>query len=61
PYNPGPAHEPNLKRSIRGLQPTQAPYYPRAEEITAPGSSSSSSSASSSTKTKPRFAIGGRR
>ncbi len=31
--NPGPAHEPNMKRSIRGLQPTQAPYYPRAEEL----------------------------
>ncbi len=61
PYNPGPAHEPNLKRSIRGLQPTQAPYYPRADEITAPGSNSSSSSDSSSTKSKPRFAIGGRR
>lgn len=31
--NPGPAHEANLKRSVRGLQPTEAPYYPRAEEI----------------------------
>ena len=31
--NPGPAHEPNLKRTIRGLQPDQAPYYPRAEEL----------------------------
>jgi type II secretory pathway component GspD/PulD (secretin) len=31
--NPGPAHEPNLKRSIRGIQPTQAPYYPRATEV----------------------------
>jgi len=31
--NPGPAHEPNMKRSIRGLQPAQAPYYPRAEEL----------------------------
>jgi type II secretory pathway component GspD/PulD (secretin) len=31
--NPGPAHEPNVQRSIRGLQPTQAPYYPRAEEL----------------------------
>lgn len=31
--NPGPAHEPNLQRSIRGLEPTQAPYYPRAEEL----------------------------
>jgi type II secretory pathway component GspD/PulD (secretin) len=32
PENPGPAHEPNLKRSVRGLQPAQAPYYPRAGE-----------------------------
>ncbi len=31
--NPGPAHQANMKRSIRGLQPTQAPYYPRAEEL----------------------------
>ena len=31
--NPGPAHEPNMKRTIRGLQPTQAPYYPRADEL----------------------------
>ena len=31
--NPGPAHEPNMKRTLRGLQPTEAPYYPRAEEI----------------------------
>ncbi|MEI8038512.1 MAG: secretin N-terminal domain-containing protein, partial [Verrucomicrobiota bacterium] len=29
PENPGPAHEPNLKRSLRGLQPAEAPYYPR--------------------------------
>ncbi len=33
PYNPGPAHEPNLRRSIRGTQPEEAPYYPRAEEL----------------------------
>lgn len=32
PENPGPAHEPNLKRAVRGLQPTQAPYYPRQGE-----------------------------
>ena len=31
--NPGPAHESNMKRSIRGLQPSQAPYYPRADEL----------------------------
>lgn len=33
PDNPGPAHESNMRRSIRGLQPTQAPYYPRPEEL----------------------------
>ncbi len=33
PYNPGPAHEPNLPRAVRGLQPTQAPYYPRAKVV----------------------------
>lgn len=36
PYNPGPAHEPNLRRTLRGTQPTEAPYYPRAEEMGAP-------------------------
>ncbi|MGJ8645167.1 MAG: type II secretion system protein GspD [Luteolibacter sp.] len=33
PYNPGPAHEPNLRRTIRGMQPSEAPYYPREEEF----------------------------
>jgi len=33
PHNPGPAHEPNLPRSIRGMQPLQAPYYPRAKVV----------------------------
>ncbi|MEP2775209.1 MAG: secretin N-terminal domain-containing protein [Luteolibacter sp.] len=33
PYNPGPAHEPNLKRTIRGMEPSEAPYYPREEEF----------------------------
>lgn len=41
--NPGPAHEPNLKRTIRGIQPTEAPYYPRAEELHAQPSTSSHS------------------
>ncbi|MGL5017284.1 MAG: type II secretion system protein GspD [Luteolibacter sp.] len=31
--NPGPAHEANMKRTLRGLQPTQAPFYPRAEDL----------------------------
>jgi type II secretory pathway component GspD/PulD (secretin) len=33
PQNPGPAHDPNLRRGIRGLQPQEAPYYPRADEL----------------------------
>ena len=36
--NPGPAHEPNLQRTIRGLQPAQAPDYPRAGELNRPPS-----------------------
>ncbi len=31
--NPGQAHEPNVKRTIRGMQPSQAPYYPRSGEV----------------------------
>ena len=33
PYNPGPGQEPNLKRTIRGMKPSQAPYYPREDEL----------------------------
>ncbi len=36
PDNPGPAHEPNLSRTIRGMEPTEAPYYPKAEELVDP-------------------------
>lgn len=36
PENPGPAHEPNINRSLRGLQPHQAPFYPRARVIAPP-------------------------
>jgi type II secretory pathway component GspD/PulD (secretin) len=46
--NPGPAHEPNMKRTVRGLQPAQAPYYPRAEELAPKQSTTPSTS-------KPRF------
>ena len=53
PDNPGPAHEPNMKRTMRGLQPKQAPYYPRAEEMAAPTYSTKKSS--------PRFGRGRRR
>ncbi|MCU0776625.1 MAG: hypothetical protein MUF86_03045 [Akkermansiaceae bacterium] len=52
PENPGPAHEPNMKRSIRGLQPAQAPYFPRTGEAT--GGSSYNQPAAS----KPRFSRG---
>lgn len=31
--NPGPAHEPNLRRGLRDLRPTQAPYYPTDAEL----------------------------
>ena len=31
--NPGPAHEPNLRRGVRDLRPTQAPYYPTDAEL----------------------------
>ncbi|MGB6221982.1 type II secretion system protein GspD [Haloferula sp.] len=33
PQNPGPAYEPNLRRSLRGLEPQPAPYYPRTDEM----------------------------
>ncbi|MGA0900079.1 MAG: secretin N-terminal domain-containing protein [Luteolibacter sp.] len=33
PDNPGPAHETNLSRALRGLQPHQAPFYPRATVV----------------------------
>ena len=33
PYNPGPAHEPNMRRTIRGMAPAEAPYYPRSDEF----------------------------
>jgi type II secretory pathway component GspD/PulD (secretin) len=48
PNNPGPGHEPNLNRTLRGMQPTQAPYYPRTDELNQvnPGTSAPS---------KPKF------
>ena len=51
--NPGPAHEPNMKRTIRGLQPGQAPYYPRADEL-APRETTLR------TSTQPRFSKAGK-
>jgi len=35
PTNDGPAHEPNLRRSLRGIQPNPAPYYPQTEKVVA--------------------------
>jgi len=32
-HNPGPAHEPNLRRSLRGIKPDPAPYYPTNAEL----------------------------
>jgi type II secretory pathway component GspD/PulD (secretin) len=55
PDNPGPAHEPNMKRTMRGLQPKQAPYYPRAGELTAPAGTYSPK------KSSPHFGRGRRR
>jgi type II secretory pathway component GspD/PulD (secretin) len=51
PENPGQAHEANLKRSLRGLQPAQAPYFPRVGEMSPTGTPSS---------TSPRFGKGKR-
>ena len=52
--NPGPAHEPNMKRTLRGLQPGQAPYYPRSEDL-APRE------APSATRSQPHFGKAGKR
>lgn len=51
PYNPGPAHEPNMARSIRGVAPQQAPLYPKDPDAFVPAD----------LKGKPRFARGSRR
>jgi type II secretory pathway component GspD/PulD (secretin) len=53
--NPGPAHEPNLKRGIRDLRPTQAPYYPTASEL-APKPAPAPAAT-----TRTRFSKGGRK
>ncbi len=47
PYNPGPGHEPNLRRTLRGMNPSEAPYYPRSNEL--------EHASESSEKSKPRF------
>jgi type II secretory pathway component GspD/PulD (secretin) len=35
PTNDGPAHEPNFRRTIRGIKPNPAPYYPQTEKVAA--------------------------
>lgn len=52
--NPGPAHEPNLKRGVRDLRPTQAPYYPTAAEL-------EQQPAKPAATSKSRFGKGGRK
>ena len=63
PYNPGPAHEPNMRRTMRGIAPTKAPYYPRADEIPVVKSHRSirGSETSPQRKSKPRFSRAKRR
>ena len=56
PHNPGPAHEPNMARSLRGLQPHQAPLYPENADAFVPADTNGSPAAK-----KTRFAIGSRR
>lgn len=51
PHNPGPAHEPNMARSLRGAVPQQAPLYPDSPDAFIPAD----------LKGKPRFARGSRR
>lgn len=34
PNNPGPAHESNMRRTLRGMRPQEAPLYPAADEVT---------------------------
>lgn len=43
PTNPGPGHEPNFRRTIRGMEPAEAPYYPKADELSNPPSATKSS------------------
>jgi type II secretory pathway component GspD/PulD (secretin) len=54
PHNPGPAHEPNWRRSIRGLTPAEAPYYPRNDEIPVVKEHRSLLGGESATEEKPK-------
>jgi type II secretory pathway component GspD/PulD (secretin) len=55
--NPGPAHEPNLKRTLRGMEPSQAPYYPRTDELAPQETPQNAAPAARST---PRFSRAGK-
>jgi type II secretory pathway component GspD/PulD (secretin) len=59
PNNPGPAHEPNFRRGIRGLKPEEAPYYPTQEELNR--STPTPVSESTYTDDSPRFSRARRR
>jgi len=62
PTNPGPAHEANFRRGIRGLKPDEAPYYPTEEELQGSNNIPASTSSSSSTRDDgPRFSRARRR
>ncbi len=60
PYNPGPGHEPNLKRTIRGMAPSEAPYYPREDELEV-RQNVSRSPVPEATRDKPKFSNARRR
>jgi Flp pilus assembly secretin CpaC len=56
--NPGPSHEPNLKRSIRGLQPSEAPFYPSQDDL---GTDDKPDRVQIPSSTRSRFGKGGKR
>ncbi len=58
PYNPGPGVEPNLRRTIRGMAPAEAPYFPREDEFRQPVSRNPAAGAE---KSKPKFSQAKRR
>ena len=67
PTNPGPAHEANMKRTLRGARNQTAPYYPTpGEQQTKKGwwnrsRTSSSNESTSGSSDKPRFSRARRR
>jgi type II secretory pathway component GspD/PulD (secretin) len=53
--NPGPAHEPNLRRGIRGVQVQEAPYYPTQAEMNRANSSNPAPAPAATPAQKSRF------